>query len=545
MVVEVAVAAMLSAAAIGFGAGRVTIGGGPTHPLLAFGAMDESVYSHAAARMVRTGRWATPVYLDRVMMNKPPLVMWAGAASMRLLGISRWALLLPVIGAGALCCVLVYVWLRRSRPVAVALAGMILVAGTPLFHTVARRFTTDVLLVLFLAACALLLRLDPRLDRRWAAVVFGALCGAAVLTKSVAGLMPLLVLFGYWAVAGRANRPAGRRVLLACAAAAAVSLPWHIYEFITHRNWFLTEYLGAEILEFGGKAPANPAGGLKLWYYLHGLLATDPLLVLLAVTAAPGMVRAWRKGVPEARLLAVWIVVVCACLAAYGNRSTYYLAPLLPALALAAQFSPLLKGRAATVGCVVLVAAFAVKLWAGEASWGLSYRTGGSSASTVALDRYSGLRRANELVIVDPDDEYYSSVIDLPKVRYVFVVPEIDYRKTVGFFYYLGVVMLAEDFCNLETSARVYGPRLRAWRCSEAALATSMMAKSAAELGRMIACSPERDFLLPEKYRSLAAGPAHSATAPEWGRFFLLANRSGRRPEGAVAVGAIPSGAGH
>ncbi len=58
-------------------------------------------------------------------------------------------------------------------------------------------------------------------------------------------------------------------------------------------------------------------------------------------------------------------------------------------------------------------------------------------AAGPALDNYSHLRRTNELLIVSPDDEFYASVVDLPKVRYVYLTP-LDATKTSEFFYRLG-----------------------------------------------------------------------------------------------------------
>ncbi len=60
-----------------------------------------------------------------------------------------------------------------------------------------------------------------------------------------------------------------------------------------------------------------------------------------------------------------------------------------------------------------------------------------SAPAAVALDQYSRLRRTNELLIVSPDDEFYASVVDLPKVRYVYLTP-LDASKTSEFFYRLG-----------------------------------------------------------------------------------------------------------
>src|SRR5579871_4271016 len=115
MLLELAAVALLSALALGWHLGEAGMASGYVDPLLHAGAQDEAVYGHAAARMVRTGDWGTPVFLERFMLNKPPLLMWAGAVSMRVAGVSPVALRTPVVAAGVLCCVLVYWWLRRAR----------------------------------------------------------------------------------------------------------------------------------------------------------------------------------------------------------------------------------------------------------------------------------------------------------------------------------------------------------------------------------------------------------------------------------------------
>jgi hypothetical protein len=288
------------------------------------------------------------------------------------------------------------------------------------------------------------------------------------------------------------------------------------------------------------------SGGAKLWFYFQGILRTDPILVVLCLSSLPGLAIAWRRmAQAQARLLTAWVLIACVCLAAFSNRATYYVLPLLPALALiGAQFSPLLRGRTALITCAVLVAAFGAKVWAADALWGLDFRQGTTLRSAAALDRYSRLRRSNELIIVSPDDQYYSSALDLPGVRYVLVVPgPIDYSKTARFFYRLGIILPQREFCALPAALPVYAQRLAAWRVPDASsVATVILARSASEAVDIIRCSPNRDFFLPEEFRKLAveaAGPTHTAAAVQAGRFFLLSRTSARRPEGSVAPGAL------
>src|SRR3984957_3008535 len=141
--IELVAVGLIAASALSFGITSAGMASGYVDPILRAGAQDEAVYGHAAARMVRTGHWMTPIFLERFMLNKPPLLMWAGGASMRLFGINPLGLRLPVLTAGVLCCVLIYWWLRRSRPLPVAIVGVALLLGTPLFHDMNRTFMTD------------------------------------------------------------------------------------------------------------------------------------------------------------------------------------------------------------------------------------------------------------------------------------------------------------------------------------------------------------------------------------------------------------------
>jgi hypothetical protein len=537
--VELVIVALLAASMLGFRIQSVGMASGTVDPILHAGAQDEAVYGHAAARMVRTGHWMTPIFLDRFMLNKPPLLMWAGASSMRLFGINPLALRLPVLLAGVLSCVLIYWWLRRSRSLPVAIAGVVLLLGTPLFHDMNRTFMTDGVLTLFVVAAMFVLAADPRCERRWTALAFGGLSGAAVMTKSAAGLLPLLILMVYWALAGAKERPPLRKILVAFAVAAVVAAPWHIYEFAVHRDWFVAEYVRFQLLGSGVTAPSRYTSDSNFWFYFRTLLRTDPVLLVLWMTSIPWIAIAWKRDQVQARLLTAWFLTSALCLGLFGTRAAYYLLPLLPALALlTAEFSPLLRGKLAWVAC----AALAVVCVARGALGGLD--DGAKTApGAVALDQYSRLRRTNELLIVSPDDEFYASVVDLPKVRYVYLTP-LDASKTSEFFYRLGMIVNDEEFCSLDRLFPLYEQRLRAWKLPENLHpeATLIDSGSASKLAEIIRCSPDSDFMIPESLRDIAmpaAAETHTPFEAESGKSLLLSKRSGRRPEDSIAPGTV------
>jgi hypothetical protein len=412
-----------------------------------------------------------------------------------------------------------------------------------MFNAMNRRFMTDALLTLFVVAAMFVLAADPRWERSATAIAFGAFSGAAVMTKSAAGLLPLLILAVYWMLAGAQKRPPLRRVAVAFVVAALGAAPWHIHEFVVHRDWFIAEYVRFQLLGSGLTAPSRYTEDTNFWFYLRTLLRTDPVLLALSFTGLPWIAIGWKSpNQTQARLLAAWCLTSAFCLGVFGTRAAYYLLPLLPALVLmSAQFSPLLRGRLAWIACAALLVAFGVKVWNGDAIWGLDYRAKTAPGAPV-LDNYSRLRRANELLIVSPDDQFYASVVDLPKVRYVFLTP-LDATKTSEFFYRLGMILNGEEFCSLGRLLPVYEQRLRAWKLPEDLHpeATLIAAGSVSNLAEVIRCSPDSDFMIPEAFRDLAVGAAassHTATETS-GRFFLLSRKSARRPEGSRAPGTV------
>jgi hypothetical protein len=536
---ELVAAGLVAAVALGFGISSVGMASGYVDPILHAGAQDEAVYGHAAARMVRTSDWTTPMFLDRFMLNKPPLLMWAGAASMRVGGIAPLALRLPVLIAGVLCCVLVYWWLRRSRSIAAGTAGLALLLGTPVFHSISRKFMTDALLTMCVVGAMFVIAVDPRWERRGTALAFGVLSGAAVMTKSAAGLLPVLILAVYWLVAGSKQRPPVPKVFLAFVVLVLMAAPWHIYQFVVHRDWFMAEYVRFQLLGSGLTAPSRYTQDTNFWFYFRTLLLTDPILLLLWLTSIPWIVIEWKQST-EARLLAAWCMTTATCLMIFGTRAAYYLLPLLPVLILmSVDFSPLLRRR---IACILLIVLFGVKVWFDKRSWGLDFFPNPVPGAS-ALDSYSRLRRTNELLVVSPDDEFYASVVDLPKVRYVYLNP-LDATKTSEFFYRLGMILSSDEFCSLPRLLPVYEQRLHAWKLPEDLHPEATLIDSGAvsKLPDLIRCSTDRDFMIPEGLREIATGASagtHLATGTQAGKFFLLSKHYSRRQDNAIAPGTV------
>lgn len=172
--------------------------------------------------------WGASDASGAITVDKPPASLWLMALSIRLFGLSSFALLLPQALMGVACTYLCYVIVRRLWGAAAGLGAGALFVATPVAALMFRFDNPDALLVLLMlgAAGCVLRALEAAPDRagnrvrtRWF-VLAGILVGFGFLTKQ---LQVFLVLPGF-GLAMLASSPARwpRRVLDAAAALAAM-----------------------------------------------------------------------------------------------------------------------------------------------------------------------------------------------------------------------------------------------------------------------------------------------------------------------------------
>lgn len=139
---------------------------------------------------------------NAITVDKPPASIWLMALSVRLLGLSSFAILLPQALMGVVCTYLLYATVRRAWGNAAGIVAGIVFITTPVAALMFRFNNPDALLILLmLSAAACILRgLELPADRhsnrvrtRWYAVA-GLLIGLGFLTKQ---FQVLLVLPGF------------------------------------------------------------------------------------------------------------------------------------------------------------------------------------------------------------------------------------------------------------------------------------------------------------------------------------------------------------
>ena len=495
-------------------------------------AQDESIYANAALRMAKQGNWLTPIVMGRFFLYKPPLLYDLAALSLKLFGISLFALRFPSLLAASLAAALLFAWPAGSRGFWAGVIAVLLLLSNSVWATFARLCYTDMLLAAFTVGAMFFLARDPRLENVVARWGFIAFCAAAILTKSVAGVLPLVALGVFLLIGPPGARPRLSRFLRVVAWTVLCIAPWHLYQLIAHRQWFWTDYVQVQLLQFGFRPTLPGSSELPLWFYLKRLFLTDPFLCAVAALALPGFVLAIRSAKQEARLLACWLGVVLAAISVFQYRNFPYAVMLVAPLCwMAACYLPA-KPQRWIAGALVLV--LGAKLLAPAELWSLSYTTSQPLTATPWLRAYYDRGRSNELILVDSDEEFYSSTLPLPKVRYCFRDPAGVTIRYAPYYVDLGITVTPDVFNDIERWEPVFRQRLRAWGLdSSEPIATSIVARDDSEVISMIRSHPGSDFYLPSSLARQAAGldgAGHTLIPLSESRAFLLSNRPAPAP---------------
>jgi 4-amino-4-deoxy-L-arabinose transferase-like glycosyltransferase len=490
---------------LGWDAGQAGMATTYVDPVSKIVAQDEAVYASTTFGMVASGDWITPRFLGRYALYKPPLEYWLAGLCVKVFGRTPFAVRLPSIVASAATVALVFAWLRQSLPIAPAVAGALLLLSSHLFFALSRTGLTDALLTLEMAVAMYALARDPALTRRGTVIAFGCALGAAIMTKALAGLFPVLVLACVWVFSK--ERATFRSLAQVTAIAATIALSWYAWQLYRHPRWFWSELFLTEVLAWGVQSPIQTTQESQPGFYLKRLFWLDPALLLIALfrsarfsvplPASAGSPRRTEvrrgtlKRAPQVEF--IWIAVVLACALAFQYRNASYLMPIFPAMAL-------LAANAFPQRWALLVAAglFIAKALAPAATWGISFAPESVNPTHAALDQYAARHRGNELIIIQPEDQFYSAGLNLPQVRYCYLDPQTKRPKYPLDFEYLGITVTAEQFAHLNELRPTFAQHLREWNLdSTEPIATVILARTEAEIDQLMKTHPEDDFYLP------------------------------------------------
>jgi 4-amino-4-deoxy-L-arabinose transferase-like glycosyltransferase len=195
---------------------------------------DEARYAEIPREMLATGNWLVPKLNFVDYFEKPPLLYWANAASLKFFGLNPFAARLPGRLATLGTVLVLALGLRRILGGRASLLAGLVCLSSPLFFWVGRTNITDGLLTFNTTVAAvalhryLLEREAGGRARGWAALA-GLGCGLAVMTKGAVGVvLPGGALLLWCALARRWVRL--KEILLSPAPVVclAVTLPYFV-----------------------------------------------------------------------------------------------------------------------------------------------------------------------------------------------------------------------------------------------------------------------------------------------------------------------------
>ena len=161
---------------------------------------DEGWWANGAVRHQLTGHWEIPGdYNPALVVPVWPLLM---DAVFQLSGVNLVAARAVSVLFSVATVLLVYLLVRRYSDPASAAVSALLLAASPFAFAFARLATLDTIIV-FEFCLLLWLASFAGQNRRWPAVVLGALIALTLLTKTTALVLMPAVIFVWWAGTGR------------------------------------------------------------------------------------------------------------------------------------------------------------------------------------------------------------------------------------------------------------------------------------------------------------------------------------------------------
>jgi 4-amino-4-deoxy-L-arabinose transferase-like glycosyltransferase len=305
----------------------------------------DAAHAMVSQEMLSRGDFVVP-YMDGVRyLVRPPMHFWMVAASYKLFGETEFATRLP-LGLAMVCMVLLtFEFGRRFFSQRAGLYGALAVATSLGMFIFTRIMIPEAIYTLaFEGIFYLFLRswtgsLNPRTGY-WGAA---ALCGAAVLTRGLIGLLfPAVTILAFITMTHGWSRWRELRLFSSTAIFLAVAAPWHILAGLRSPGFYWAYFINEQVNRALGTRIPHDYGAVPLWiWWSSHLIWLFPWSVFfpLALKNAPISPRAWRESVSPAAqarlLLFVWSgVILLFFTLESGSRMEYYSFGAWPAISL-------------------------------------------------------------------------------------------------------------------------------------------------------------------------------------------------------------------
>jgi 4-amino-4-deoxy-L-arabinose transferase-like glycosyltransferase len=306
---------------------------------------DEGRYAEIAREMVLSGDYVTPRDDFELYFEKPPLVYWAEAASIKVFGVNEFAVRLP---AALFSIGQVVVTAALAEMMLGAMAGMfaaLVLALSPLFFGFARFATLDPALAFFLTAALAAFYIAAREDsfslpssRKWMLVTAAMLALGTLAKGPVALTLGGAIAVIWLALERRLHQVAEMRLASCLIIYAAIVVPW--FALAEARNpGFMRFFIVHEHFE---RYVASSEHGWGPWFFIPIVIGGAwPWIFFVppgwsAMRASDGSGSGRTRA--TATFLAIWFIVIFVFFSIPRSKLGSYILPALPPLAIVAGY---------------------------------------------------------------------------------------------------------------------------------------------------------------------------------------------------------------
>ncbi len=230
--------------------------------------LDEGAFSEATREMLASKNYIT-TYLDGALrFDKPILIYWLQAFSVKIFGLNEFALRLPSAIAGLFWAYFIYIFTKRVYNKDIAYYATLFMISALQINLIAKAAIADSLLNLFIALSifSAWLYLDTN-KNKYLYLSFASI-GLGTLTKGpVAIMVPLISIFIFMLM----NRQIGKFFKtifnpLGIVIFLAIALPWYILEYIDQGQKFIDGFFLKHNIQRFNSAFESHKG--SIFYYI-------------------------------------------------------------------------------------------------------------------------------------------------------------------------------------------------------------------------------------------------------------------------------------
>lgn len=293
---------------------------------------DEGIYANVNWELFQTHDWLHLTYFNQTFLEKPPLQFWLTYSMIGLFGPTEVAMRWWSVVAGVATVFVLGRWAwqaSRNRWLVWLVSGMFIFGRFGVYHAFRTGDLDGLLTLCITGALYSYWRSDQR-PRWWLGWGIGA--GLAIMTKSFAGLIPLIVV-GLDVVAGwRWKQLAWRQLGWGLAALVLIAAPWHIAETVRFGQAFWHSYLNGQVLD---RTTTSLFNTTPWWWYVDVLRSQFfPWSLFLPLALMISIRRWWHERSTLDRLMVVWLAAVLIIFSFIQTRREWYILALYPAAAL-------------------------------------------------------------------------------------------------------------------------------------------------------------------------------------------------------------------